>query len=72
MYPVFSGEKSSLNITHDKKGISKFPYTVLWPFIITTSMHLSFIEKYCSLNLELPEVQAGKTFDVFGKDGLIS
>ena len=33
--------------------------------MITTKVRLSFVEKYCLLNLELPKVQAGKIFDIF-------
>ena len=47
----FSCEKILLNIANDRKGISKFPHTVLWSFIITT--------RIWDLSLGLAEVETG-------------
>ena len=34
-----------MNITRDRIGISKFPHTILQPFMITTRLHLSHLKK---------------------------
>ena len=45
MYPVFLCEKMLLIIKHRRKGISKFPYTHLESFIITTGIRFYHFEK---------------------------
>ena len=43
--PCFSCEKTFLNITHDRKGISKFPHMVLQSFMVTIRICLFHFEK---------------------------
>ena len=76
MYSIFSCEKTLLDITHDKKDISKFPHTMLQSFMITERVHLSQSEKYWWLNLEFAEVKTVQKMkfsfnDFFSKCGQI-
>ena len=64
--------RALLNITYDRKGISKFVHVILLSFMITTRIYVDHsLKKIWLLNLELTEVQAGQIFGNFlGKEKL--
>ena len=62
---LFSREKTLLNVTHDRKGISTFPYIALKSLWLLQRYVCFSLKRYLLLNLELSKVKTGQILYIF-------
>ena len=61
------------NVTHERKGISKFLTWFYGHLLLLKRYVYSSLKKYCLLNLKPAEVRTEQIFDIiFGEDSLIN